>query len=127
MPVAHETIIVIDDEEELTQLLKIELEAEGFTVLTAQDGKTGIDLAQKNSPDLIILDIMMPGLNGYETLQELRNNSSTQNIPILMLSSKGLDGDIQKGLDLGVDDYITKPFHAGLLIKRIRALLRKKQ
>ena len=107
----------------MTLLLKVELEAEGFHVLTAFDGKSGYQMIEKKIPDLVILDVMMPELNGYEVLLKLKNNSATKDIPVIMLTAKGLDADIQKGLDLGVDDYITKPFHPGLLIKRIQAAL----
>ena len=121
---ASEKIIIIDDEEAMLHLLRIELEAEGFIVFSALDGKAGLDLIEKNRPDLIILDVMMPDLNGYEILTRLKGNKSTKDIPVMMLTAKGLDGDIQKGLELGVDEYITKPFHAGLLVKRIQMLLR---
>ncbi len=122
---SHKNIVVVDDERGMTQLLKLELESEGFKVFSALDGKSGLELIQKIHPDLAILDVMMPDLNGYEVLKRLKNEESTKNMPVIMLTAKGLEEDVQKGLDLGADDYIAKPFHGGLLIKRIRMLLNK--
>lgn len=120
-------IMIIDDEPDMVQLLQIELETEGYDVQTASDGKSGLELVKKSVPDLILLDVMMPDINGYEVLAVLRKDSQTMAIPVIMLTAKGLENEIQKGLDLGADDYIPKPFHPGLLIKRIETILSKKK
>lgn len=118
------TIVIIDDEVEMTQLLKIELETEGYQVCMAHDGQDGLRLIGQEHPDLVLLDVMMPQMDGYEVLKALKTDSRTKDIPVMMLTAKGLTEDVQKGLDLGADDYIAKPFHSGLLIKRIRTILK---
>lgn len=119
----YEQIVIIDDEEAMIALLKLELESEGFRVSSASDGSSALELIQKDLPRLVLLDVMMPDMDGYEVLKSLKENPRTRKIPVLMLTAKGLDPDIQKGLDLGADDYITKPFHANLLLKRIKTVL----
>jgi DNA-binding response OmpR family regulator len=116
-------IAVVDDEEAMVQLLTVELESEGYEVLPANNGTSGLKMIEDRRPDLVILDIMMPDLSGYEIIEALKSNPALSNIPIILLTAKSLDDDIQKGLDLGAQDYVTKPFHAGLLIKRISTLL----
>ncbi len=116
-------IVVVDDEREMTQLLKIELESEGYNVSACHDGAAGLDLIRQNKPDLVMLDVMMPKMDGYEVLKILKKDPLTNNIPIIMLTAKGLEDEIQKGLDLDADDYISKPFHSGLLLKRIKSIL----
>ena len=116
-------IVVIDDERDMVQLLRIELETEGYVVSAAFDGKSGLELIQKVKPDLVLLDVMMPEMNGYEVLELLKQDPLTKAIPVVMLTAKGLENEIQKGLDLGADEYVSKPFHPGLLIKRIQTLL----
>lgn len=120
---ADQKIILIDDEETMVALLKIELESEGFAVSMAYNGQDGLDLVEKTHPDLVLLDAMMPDLSGYEVLKQIRENPATKDIAVIMLTAKGLDADIQKGLDCGADDYITKPFHPKLLLNRIRSTL----
>jgi DNA-binding response OmpR family regulator len=117
-------IAIIDDEEAMVQLLSVELESEGYHVLTAGNGVSGLKLIQDKQPDLVLLDIMMPGLNGYEVIKSVKEDPSVCDIPIIMLTARSHDEDIQRGLDLGADDYVTKPFHAGLLVKRISTLLK---
>jgi DNA-binding response OmpR family regulator len=119
----YKDIIIIDDEEDMIELLKLELESEGFRVRVASEGKIGLELVRVKHPHLVLLDVMMPNMDGYQVLKSLKEDKSTQKIPVLMLTAKGLDTDIQKGLDLGADDYITKPFHSNLLIKRIKMIL----
>ena len=118
----NHTIVIVDDETEMTQLLKIELETEGYKVFTSNDGRSGLALIKKVKPDLLLLDVMMPGLDGFGVMKALKEDPATKKIAIVMLTAKGLSDDIQKGLDLGVDEYITKPFHSGLLIKRIQTI-----
>jgi len=122
----HNKIVVVDDEADMTWLLKIELESEGYEVLIASDGEAGLELIKKKNPDLILMDVMMPKMNGYEALRRLKQDESTKQIPVLMLTAKGWEGETQKGLDLGAEDYILKPFHSGLLIKRIGNLMKKR-
>jgi DNA-binding response OmpR family regulator len=119
----HKKIAIIDDEEEMVQLLTVELESEGYQVVSATDGRAGLGMIKRERPDLIILDVMMPDVSGYEVIKALKQDGSLKNIPIIMLTAKSLDEDIQKGLDLGAQDYVTKPFHAGLLMKRIATVL----
>jgi DNA-binding response OmpR family regulator len=123
----HKKIAIVDDEEAMVQLLTVELESEGYEVLPAFNGKAGLQLIEQDRPDLIILDVMMPDLSGYDIIKLVKDNPTLRNIPIIMLTAKSLDDDIQKGLDLGAHDYVTKPFHAGLLIKRIETLLQSSQ
>ena len=115
-------ILVVEDDPVLTGLLKLYLEKEGHMVACAADGRMGLELASDAAPDLVILDIMLPGLDGWEVCRRLRTLSQ---VPVLLLT--GLDQESSKirGLDLGADDYVTKPFAAGELMARVRALLRR--
>lgn len=122
---SKQKIVIVDDEAEMTQLLKIELETEGYEVAVANEGQSGLSLIREVKPDLVLLDVMMPKLDGYGVLKALKEDAATKEIAIIMLTAKGLSDDIQKGLDRGVDDYIPKPFHSGLLIKRIQTILKK--
>lgn len=123
----NEKILVIDDERVMTQLLKVELEKEGYKVSVAYDGKSGLEKIKIDSPDLVILDVIMPTLDGYRVLKILKEDPATKNIPVIMLTVKGFDEEIQKGLDLGADEYMPKPFHPGLLIKRIKNIIELKR
>ena len=118
-------ILVIDDDKSIVELIKVNLEIQGHEVLTANDGHSGIALTQQKEPDLIILDIMMPELDGYTTCQRIRQNSTTKEIPILMLTALSSTDDKISGFDSGADDYLTKPFELPELYVRIRALLRR--
>ncbi len=116
-------ILIIEDEPALVRGLKDAFASKGFDVLTAQDGATGIDLALEKNPDLILLDIMLPRVNGYEVCRTIRERGIET--PILMLTAKGQEEDIILGLNLGADDYIAKPFRIGELIARVNAFLRR--
>lgn len=116
------TILVADDEREILELLTDYLEAEGYTVLGAPDGTTALDLARSQPVDCLILDVMMPGLNGFEVCKQLRES---QDLPILFLSARQTDVDKIRGLGLGGDDYIGKPFSPGEVVARVKALLRR--
>lgn len=118
-------IMIVEDEEEMAQLLKIEMECEGYEVRLAHNGKTGLEQIPEFMPDLVLLDAMIPDMSGYEVLKILKKDPQTSNTAVFMLTAKGLEGDIQKGIALGADDYISKPFHAGLLIKRIKNHLQR--
>ncbi len=116
-------ILVIEDEDTITEFLKTGLKYEGYRVTIAKDGVTGLDYVRELDPDLIILDIMLPDKDGFEICKRVRRRGS--NIPIIMLTAKKEISDKVKGLDLGADDYITKPFSFEELLARIRALLRR--
>lgn len=119
-------ILVVDDERDLVDLISMNLQRHGYEVITAHDGKIGLELARKQVPDLILLDLMMPGLTGQEVATRLKGDSQTVAIPILMLTARGEETDIIVGLSLGADDYVTKPFSMKVLMARIAAVLRRK-
>lgn len=119
------TVLVIDDQENIIEFIKLGLKYEGFLVESAGDGPQGLDAAQRINPDLIILDVMLPGIDGLEVCRRLRTNPTTQDIPILMLTAKDGVRDRITGLDTGADDYLTKPFSFEELVARIRAILRR--
>ena len=116
-------ILIIEDEENMVEGLRFNLEARNYVVIDALDGETGLKKAAGEQPDLIILDLMLPGLNGYEVCKRLKE--TIPEIPIVMLTAKSQESDIVTGLDLGADDYITKPFSILELLARINALLRR--
>ena len=118
-------ILVIDDQENIIEFIKLGLKYEGFQVESATDGLQGLDAAQRFDPDLIILDVMLPGIDGLEVCRRLRANPITQDMPILMLTAKDDVRDRIVGLDTGADDYLTKPFSFEELVARIRAILRR--
>jgi DNA-binding response OmpR family regulator len=119
------TVLVIDDQENIIEFIKLGLKYEGFLVESAADGPQGLTTAQRVNPDLIILDIMLPGMDGLEVCRRLRANPTTRDIPILMLTAKDDVRDRITGLDTGADDYLTKPFSFEELVARIRAILRR--
>jgi two-component system phosphate regulon response regulator PhoB len=119
------TVLVIDDEEDLIELVRYNLEMEGFGVLSAVDGESGFSQAVAKKPDVILVDLMLPGVDGLEVCRMLRAESGTSGIPIIILTAKGSEADRVVGLELGADDYITKPFSPRELIARIKALLRR--
>jgi DNA-binding response OmpR family regulator len=119
-------ILIIEDDKDITEALRYNLEKEkGFSVLAAQTGDEGLHLAFQVKPNLIILDIGLPGLNGYEICRMLRRDPETRDIPILMLTARVSESDKVLGLELGADDYITKPFSPRELVSRVRAVLRR--
>jgi DNA-binding response OmpR family regulator len=120
-----ERILLVEDELAMRIAIQDTLEAEGYRVLTAADGQTGLERALKEKPALLLLDVMLPKLNGFELCARLRQLSNP--MPVLMLTAKGFVGDRVAGLDAGADDYLVKPFDAGELLARIRALLRRSQ
>jgi len=118
----EQTILVIDDEEPLVRLLQRFLEGEGYRVVSASDGLEGLRLAQEECPDLIVLDLMLPRMDGWETCRRVRDCSD---VPIIMLTAIGTNDDKVRGLDLGADDYLTKPFNLAEFAARVRAVLRR--
>ncbi len=123
--VHQKRILIIEDEEDIQILLDYNLRSEGYTVLQATDGEEGLLQAVEYSPDLILLDWMLPLLSGIEVLRQLRAHSATRDIPVIMLTAKGEETDRLRGLDGGADDYMTKPFSPAELLARVRALLRR--
>ena len=118
-------VLVIDDEESIIDLIKLGLKYEGFEVVAASDGEDGIAAAQRTNPLIIILDWMLPDMDGLEVCRRLRSNPTTQDIPILLLTAKDEVGNRVEGLNTGADDYLTKPFSFEELVARIRAILRR--
>lgn len=120
-----EKILVVDDEENLLELVKYNLEKEGYIVESVLSGEEAINAARTQNPDLIILDLMLPGIDGFDVCKILKNNRETSEIPIIILTAKGEDSDIVAGLEIGADDYVTKPFSPKVLIARIRTIFRR--
>lgn len=119
-------ILVVDDEEDILELIQYNLSKEGYYITCMDSGEKALVEIQKRKPDLILLDLMLPGLDGFQVTRQLKTNAETATIPIIMLTAKGEETDIVTGLELGADDYITKPFSPRVLIARIRTLLRRK-
>lgn len=119
------TVLVIDDEPDLLKLVEYNLGKDGWLVLTARDGEAGLAMARQQAPQVVLLDVMMPGLDGWEVLKRLRADARTASIPVLMLSAKGQEADRVLGLELGADDYLVKPFSVRELAARIKAVRRR--
>ena len=119
------SILIIEDDPDILELLEYNLKKQRFKVFSAMDGESGIHLTKKQQLDLIILDIMLPGIDGLEVCKHLRREQSNSYIPIIMLTAKSQESDIIVGLELGADDYLTKPFSPQELVARIRAVLRR--
>ena len=116
-------ILVVDDEIYIVHILDFSLGMEGYEVVTALDGEEGLQKAIEFKPDLIVLDIMMPKMDGYETCKALKADERTKNVPVILLSAKGRNVDMQTGYDVGADEYITKPFSPRKLVDRINTML----
>ena len=123
---SKEQILVVDDEEDILELVRFNLSKEGYQVLCAATGEKAVEISRSELPDLIVLDLMLPGMDGLEATKFLKNNPETQNIPIVMLTAKGEESDVVTGLELGADDYVTKPFSPRILLARVKAVLRRK-
>lgn len=122
---AEKKILIVDDEDHIRELLKFNLEKNGYIVYMANDGLNGLKLAREKQVDLILLDLMLPGMDGFEVCKEIRRDNIISNVPIIMLTAKSEEIDKILGLELGADDYITKPFSIRELSARIKALLRR--
>lgn len=122
---AKQTILVVDDEQDLLDLIEYNLRKEGFEVLQAENGEEGIKIAREHRPDLILMDIMMPRMDGLQAVEILRNDESLRKMPIIFLTARGDEKTEVEGLDIGGDDYITKPISTTKLISRIKAVLRR--
>jgi two-component system phosphate regulon response regulator PhoB len=123
---SHENILVIEDDEDIQLLLKHNLSKEGYNVSVADDGEEGLELLQQESFSCVLLDLMLPGIDGLEVCRSIKNNPSIQSIAVIMVTAKGEESDIVAGLELGADDYIVKPFSPSVLLARIRSVLRRK-
>lgn len=122
---AKDHILVIEDEEDILALVQYNLLKEGYKVTTATSGEDGLSAARGTHPDLILLDLMLPGMDGLEVCRALKRESETRDIPLVMVTAKGEEADIVTGLELGADDYITKPFSPRVLLSRLKAVLRR--
>ena len=122
---ANEKILVVDDEEHIAELISYNLTSNGYKVITANNGNDAVKLAVEEKPNLILLDLMIPGKDGYDVCKDIRSNSDVRNTPIIMLTAKSEELDKILGLELGADDYITKPFSVRELLARVKAVLRR--
>jgi two-component system alkaline phosphatase synthesis response regulator PhoP len=120
-------ILVIDDEEDILELLRFNLTKEGYQVCSASTGEEALSLARTERPDIVLLDEMLPGIDGLEVARRLKADALTRSMPIVMLTARGEESDIVTGLELGAEDYITKPFSRKVLVARLRAVLRRKE
>jgi len=122
---AKQRILVVDDEEDILELIEYNLVREGYEVIGAQSGEKALQIAKTERIDLIVLDLMLPALDGLEVTKRLKRDSKTDRIPIVMVTAKGEEADVVTGLELGADDYIAKPFSPRILIARIRTVMRR--
>ena len=119
------TILIIDDEKDLIELVRYNLEKDGYDSISATDGQSGLEIAQRHKLDLIVLDLMMPGMDGLEVCRRLRADPRTGRVPLIMLTAKATEADRIVGLEMGADDYIIKPFSPRELVARVKAILRR--
>ena len=122
---AEGLVLVIDDEKDLLELVRYNLEKEGYRIRTAEDGEAGLEAAVRELPDIVIVDLMLPGIDGLEVCRRLRTDQRTARTPVIMLTAKSTETDRVVGLEIGADDYVTKPFSPRELTARIKAVLRR--
>jgi two-component system phosphate regulon response regulator PhoB len=122
---ASEHILAVDDEEDILELIRFNLKREGYKVSCAATGEEALRQVRTDKPDLVLLDLMLPGLDGLEVCKRLKREPRTEDIPIIMVTAKGEESDVVAGLELGADDYVTKPFSPKVLVARVRAVLRR--
>jgi len=120
-------ITIVEDERDMAELVAMRLRKEHYDVEVAHDGGEGLRKIRSNRPDLVLLDIMLPGISGTEVLNELRANPDIANVPVIMMTARGEESDIVAGLQIGADDYVTKPFSMSVLIARVKAVLRRSE
>ncbi len=120
-----ERVLVVDDEEDILELVRYNLSSEGYEVVTAVTGEAALDAARSAEPDLIVLDLMLPGIDGLDVARILKEDPRTRGIPIVMLTARGEEADVVRGLELGADDYLAKPFSPRILAARVGAVLRR--
>ena len=119
------TILIIEDEPDISELIEYNLTQSGYSIIVSDNGEKGIEVTRKHSPDLILLDLMLPGINGIDVCRILKNDKDTSDVSIIMLTALGQEEDIVKGLETGADDYVTKPFSFPVLEARIQSVLRR--
>ena len=124
---APATVLVVDDDPVILKLLEVNFEMEGFEVVRAADGAEGLERARAVLPDIVVLDVMMPRMTGYEVAKALREDNDTAHIPIIFVTARAQSSDVERGMELGVDDYVTKPFDPLDLIARVNTLLARSQ
>lgn len=122
---AKETVLVVEDEEDILELIRYNLSREGYPVLLAESGEAAMQIVEKSHPSLILLDLMLPEIDGLTVCKQIKSNPKTANTPIIIVTAKGDETDVVAGLEVGADDYITKPFSPKVLIARVRAMLRR--
>jgi two-component system alkaline phosphatase synthesis response regulator PhoP len=118
-------ILVVEDESDILEVIQYNLEREGYAVLTSMDGSEGLSMARSESPDLLLLDLMLPGMDGLEICRRLKEDSLTRTVPVIMVTAKGEESDVVIGLGMGADDYVIKPFSPRELVARVRAVMRR--
>ncbi|MFP4378889.1 MAG: response regulator [Candidatus Sumerlaeia bacterium] len=123
---ARENVLVVEDEEDILELIQYKLSQEGYTVTGVGSGEEALKEIRTKVPDLVILDLMLPGMDGLEVCRSIKNDTNAKNVPVVMLTAKNEEADVVTGLELGADDYIPKPFSPRILVARIRAVLRRK-
>lgn len=124
-PSVKTKILLVEDEEDIADMIKLQGELAGYKILVETDGLNGLRAVEREKPDLILLDIMLPGLNGIDLCRKIKNNPDYQHIPIIIISAKSEEIDVVLGLEIGADDYVCKPFSLKILFSRIRAMLRR--
>jgi two-component system phosphate regulon response regulator PhoB len=124
---ANERVLVVEDEEDIQELVQFNLAKDGYRVAAARSGEEALKKIRADPPDLVLLDLMLPGLNGLEVCRVVRADPKTKSIPIVMITAKGEEADIVTGLELGADDYLPKPFSPRVLLARLRAVLRRRE
>lgn len=118
-------VLVVDDEEYIQHILNFSFGAEGYEVITAADGEEAVSIARSEKPDIIVLDIMMPKMDGYEACKQIKADPQTQDIPVILLTAKGREVDRKLGAEAGADDYVVKPFSPGRLIERVEGFIKR--
>ena len=116
-------IMVVDDEPYIARVIKFKLEQEGYQVFSANDGITGLNKIKEDKPDLVLLDVMMPGLSGYEVCQKIKADAELSGIPVVILTAKGQERDREQGFNVGANDYITKPFSPNRLLELVKSII----
>jgi two-component system phosphate regulon response regulator PhoB len=122
---SRETVLVVEDEEDISELIRYNLDREGYRVVTSATGEQGLSAAATERPDVILLDLMLPGIDGLSVCRQLKSDRRTSSTPIIMVTARGEEADVVTGIELGADDYVTKPFSPRVLVARVRAVLRR--